>query len=105
MLHNFSDDSWIGFCQKRRFWLKKELNELSINQSNLKDNVLLNVPDQWILGSYDAAICEPIFLDSFSNTKLIKKGFRSLVKDPSIFFNKKKERSSYISICITDMEI
>jgi hypothetical protein len=90
MLHNFSDDSWIGFCQKRRFWLKKVLNELSINQSNLKDNVLLNVPDQWILGSYDAAICEPIFLDSFSNTKLIKKGFRSLVKDPSIFFNKKK---------------
>jgi len=90
MIFNLPQDSWIGFCQKRRFWLKKGLNENLIDLSNLKNSILLNVPDHWILKSYNAAICEPIFLDNFSNTKLIKKGYRSLLKDPLIFFDKKK---------------
>ena len=24
-LSSFDDETWIGFCQKRRFWLKKKL--------------------------------------------------------------------------------
>ena len=90
MIHNFPKDSWIGFCQKRRFWVKKESNKFSINKYNLKDNILLNVPDEWVAGSYQSAICEPIFLDRFSRTKLLKKGFRSVVRNPSILFNKNK---------------
>ncbi len=24
LLNNYSDETWIGFCQKRRFWLQKK---------------------------------------------------------------------------------
>ena len=81
------DDSMEKQAEEKK---KKQLNPHFIDISNLKDNILLNVPGEWISGSYNAAIVEPIFLDNFSNTKLIKKGFRSLIKDPSILFNKQK---------------
>ena len=30
-------ENWIGFCQKRRFWLKKKLIHAKIDKSNFSD--------------------------------------------------------------------
>ena len=80
-LNEFSDDVWIGFCQKRRFWLKSK-NE---NLDNPLKNIILNkVPNEW--ENYDAVICEPIHLGT-KFMKLIKRGWRNLIKNPKIIFN------------------
>ena len=58
-LKNFEnkDNMWIGFCQKRRFWLQNEKN-LEINHSNISDDFLTEIPLEW--KNYDAIICKPI---------------------------------------------
>ena len=36
-LKNENDTDWIGFCQKRRFWIKDEAKEKNINTNNAND--------------------------------------------------------------------
>ena len=70
MLHE-DNSNWIGFCQKRRFWIKKNSTIKSSDTSNFINEHLSTPYPEW--NSYDAIICESIN-----------------VKDPSIFFNEKK---------------
>jgi len=37
---DINDECWIGFCQKRRFWLKKESKDEIISKDNFSDHVL-----------------------------------------------------------------
>ena len=85
---NVNNDNWVGFCQKRRFWIKE--NSSSINNiEDLKKNLLREIPKKW--EQYDAFICDPIRVSPVKKIKMIKKGWRNLLKDPSIFFNKNKQ--------------
>ena len=35
-LNKIRENTWIGFCQKRRFWIKKKSLSQDINLNNLK---------------------------------------------------------------------
>mgnify|MGYP006135895185 FL=1 len=88
-LLDINNPNWIGFCQKRRFWIKKNS---SIKSKSVFDfaNDHLSKPDlDW--NSFDAIICKSINVNKVKKIKLLKRGFRSIVKDPSIFFNEKKQ--------------
>ena len=37
---------WIGFCQKRRFWIKKKLKNIKISQDNIQDYLLTEIPEE-----------------------------------------------------------
>ena len=80
---------WVGFCQKRRFWLKSENLENTITKDNLNDHLLTNIDDK--LNEYESFICNPISLMGAKKIKIIKKGWKNLIKDPSILFRKEKE--------------
>lgn len=80
------NDIWIGFCQKRRFWLQSEKNALV--KKNNKYNFLNNVPKKW--DNYDAIICKKMILNQPKVMKLIKRGWKNILSDPSIFYDKKK---------------
>ena len=82
-----NDSIWIGFCQKRRFWLKNE-KKTHVENSYTKDDFLKEVPNQWL--GYNAIICEPINLEVASFMKLIKKGWKNIIQNPSIVFDKKQ---------------
>ena len=82
-----NDSVWIGFCQKRRFWLKKEKKTKTEN-CYTKDDFLTEVPSQWL--GYNAIICEPINLEVTNFMKLIKKGWKNVIQNPSIIFDKKQ---------------
>ncbi len=45
--------------------------------------------DDW--SKYEAIICRPIKVSGAKKIKIIKRGWRNILKDPSILFNKKKE--------------
>ena len=89
MLKKIHKNTWIGFCQKRRFWLKKNVVKLKINTRNLKRNILQFVPKEWT--KKESVIAESIFVNNVKKIKLIKRGFRSLIKDPCIFLNTNKQ--------------
>ena len=86
-LMKYKSDTWIGFCQKRRFWLKSNIKIQ--NFKNLKKNLILKPHKKWKM--YDSIICKPIRVDNPKKMKIIKRGWRNLLKDPSVFYNSKKQ--------------
>jgi len=87
-LSEYKKDCWIGFCQKRRFWMQKKIST-DYSKYDLKSKLLYSVPDEW--KAYNSVICEPIDLINPKFMKMIKRGWKNLLKDPSIIFNKKKQ--------------
>ena len=84
-----NNNNWIGFCQKRRFWIKPESKFIDLDINNLNENIIKIPHESWKM--YQSIICEPINLYGVKKIKLIKRGWKSLIKDPSIFFNIKKQ--------------
>ena len=87
-LQDFDDNTWIGFCQKRRFWLKNN-NLNTCNLDDLNNNILRKIPNEW--EKFDAILCNPINVSPAKKIKMIKRGWRNLLKDPKIFFDNKKQ--------------
>ena len=88
-LMNYDDDTWLGFCQYRRYWLKENCDEnLVITRDNLKDNVLNSIPPVW--ANYDAVVAKRVYVNNTKFMKLIKRGYRNILNDPTITFDKKK---------------
>ncbi|MAE42423.1 hypothetical protein CMO93_01515, partial [Candidatus Woesearchaeota archaeon] len=92
-LLNLKSDEWVGFCQKRRFWIKKESSNINIDESNINENLLVSIQDEW--KEFNAVICEPVSINNVKKIKMIKRGFRSLISNPLIFFNKKKQSINF----------
>ena len=86
---SLKNKNWIGFCQKRRFWIKSESENKEINQNNIQEHVLIDSEKNWT--NYEAIICKPIDISGAKKIKIFKRGFRSIIKDPSILWNSKKE--------------
>ncbi len=82
-------NKWVGFCQKRRFWIKPEFEKDNISKDNLNDFLLDKIDNT--LDKYDSFICKPIKISGAKKIKIIKRGWRNLINDPSIIFNSKKE--------------
>ena len=62
-MKSLDKNNWIGFCQKRRFWIKKDILKKDINIYNIKNYILI-----FIFGFFS------IFL-LISKSKLIDKVF------------------------------
>ena len=88
-LLDLNNNKWIGFCQKRRFWIKPESENKHINQDNIEQHILTSPGNDW--SKYNSIICKPIKISGAKKMKIFKRGFRSLIKDPSILWNEKKE--------------
>ncbi len=80
---------WVGFCQKRRFWIKNESSIIDINKSNFEKHLLTEPEEVW--KNYESIICNPINVSGMKKIKLLKRGWKNILKNPLIFFNKNKE--------------
>ena len=80
-LQHYNDHDWIGFCQKRRFWL----NSRSTTESNDITKIILQyVPKEW--EKYNSVLCEPIPLGT-KLSKLLKRGWRNIIKEPILLID------------------
>ena len=86
---NLNNLNWVGFCQKRRFWVKTHYKENETNIKNINQHILFEPEDDW--QKYDSIICEPININGAKKIKILKRGWKYILKDPEILFNKKKE--------------
>ena len=92
-LFSSNNSKWIGFCQKRRYWLKKNHEKISLDKNNFKNNILSEIPKEW--EKNDSIICEPIFVNRVKKIKMLKRGIKSIIKKPEIFFNEKKQSLAF----------
>jgi len=86
-LKKMNKNQWIGFCQKRRFWINSKKN--ISNFIDLKKNILKKPQKKW--KNYESIICKNIKVGKPKKMKLFKRGWRNLIKDPTILFNEKKQ--------------
>jgi len=88
-LNKVKKNTWIGFCQKRRFWIKKNKTKSKINLDNVEKNVIYSIPKEW--KEKESVICDPIYVNNVKKIKLLKRGLRSIIQNPEILFNIKKQ--------------
>ena len=86
-LKKINSNTWIGFCQKRRFWIKSK--KKIKNLEDLKKQILIRPYKKW--KKYESIICKPVNVNRPKKMKLFKRGWKNLIKDPSIILNKKKQ--------------
>ena len=79
---------WVGFCQKRRFWSNTRTNNIKSHDISSGNFFLNKAPLSW--KNYDSIICDPIDLNNVNIIKIFKRGFRSVIRDPLILFNKNR---------------
>ena len=60
------------------------IRKINLNKANLKNHLLEEVPNEW--NKFESIICEPISVNKVKKMKMIKRGFRSILKKPEIFF-------------------
>ena len=88
LLDQEPEDQWIGFCQKRRYWIKSNSENL-INEKNLNENLLTEIENDE--DKINALICDPISVSGVRKIKILKRGWRNLIKDPKILFLKSRQ--------------
>ena len=82
------NNNWIGFCQYRKFWLLENTDRIYDNFDDLSKDIITNIPKEF--DNYDSILGEPININQFKLSKLIKKNFLKIVSNPSFLFNKKR---------------
>ena len=83
------NSKWVGFCQKRRFWIKKTEDTKVINKSNYLDFLLEDSSKDW--ENFDVIICDPIKISGAKKIKIVKRGFKNIIKEPSLLWKKDSE--------------
>jgi len=87
------DNEWVGFCQYRKFWSLEQHKNEDININNLNSKVLKEIPKEF--DKYETILGEPFFVNQFKPMKFIKNGFKIFIKNPFLFFNKKKRNINF----------
>ena len=81
-------EEWIGFCQYRKFWAKIDRNIDNISFKEFNKLLVKDISDDDNM--YESVIGNPLYINQFKFAKFIKKDLISIIKEPSLFFNKDK---------------
>jgi len=79
-------DTWIGFCQYRKFWSNSKIFSTPDSIDQLKKLVLKEIPESY--QNIDVILGEEITTTNFKKMKFIKKGLGLILKKPSYLFNR-----------------
>ncbi len=86
-------NNWIGFCQYRKFWTIKNLDNTTLNIEILPSLVLKEIPDQY--KDCEVILGNPFFINQRRTMKFLKKGFKLILKKPKILFSKKSRNIKF----------
>ena len=89
---NTMENEWIGFCHYRKFWSTRGKDN-KISSETLKNNILQEIPKDY--EKYDVILGEPFFVDQLRTMKFLKNGFKIVIKNPLVFFKKKKRNLNF----------
>ncbi len=78
---------WIGFCQYRKFWSLKKVDDKNLSIEKLSSVVLKNIPEEF--NKYDVILGEPFQFEQ-KNMKFIKRNFKLILSNPMVLFDKQK---------------
>jgi len=87
-LDNLDQNDWIGLCQYRRFWLKKD-HEKEVNFKNLFENILTKIPPE--AEKYESILTSPENINLKFKSVLKYRKLINNLKNPLPIFIKKNQ--------------
>ena len=91
VMAEIDDNTWVGFCGYRHHWAKDKSHESDeitkiVNKDNFNSFILQSIPEEW--KNYDIILGEEIFINKWKLSKIIKRGYKVLFKNPLAFMKK-----------------
>jgi hypothetical protein len=83
-LKEIDDNEWVGFCAYRRFWT----NSINVHEIKNKSNFLKELPNEW--KNNNVILGNNIYMDGWTNMKIIKHGLKSFLLNPHFFLSKNR---------------
>ena len=87
------DDSWIGFCQYRKFWSLKKIINKPESFNKLNSLVLKEIPVEY--DSFEVILGEPLLINQIKIMKLLKRGLKLIIKNPTYLLNKQNRNIKF----------
>ena len=87
------EDGWTGFCQYRKFWVKKNDNLLPTSLNELKSLIINEIPKSY--ESYDVILGDEYVINQLKIMKFLKNGLRLIVRNPSRLIYKNKRNIKF----------
>ena len=100
-LNNIKTD-WVGFCQYRKFFVNKTINEDKISFSDFENCLIKSAENNY--RDFDCILGEKFSVENYKLSKIIKNHF-CFLRRPSLFFDVKKEILNFILIYFMVREI
>ena len=100
-LPSYNENFWLGFSGYRYHWAQEKnissdtLNQ-TINANNFAEFILKKPKEEW--NSYDVILGEKIFVNNWKLSKIVKKGFKKLLKNPLAFSKKNQNIKLHFDI-------
>ena len=91
LLPKIDDGTWIGFCGYRHHWSSNNLMHSDnitkiVNKNNFHSMILQTVPHEW--KNYEIILGEEIYINKWKLSKIVKRGYKVLLKNPFAFRKK-----------------
>ena len=86
-------NGWIGFCQYRKFWSIQNKNLLPKSLNELRPLIINDIPESY--ENYDVILGEEYLINQMRLMKFLKKGFKLIIKKPSLLINKKNRNIKF----------
>ncbi|MDA7606804.1 DUF4422 domain-containing protein [Pelagibacteraceae bacterium] len=89
-LDKIKNNEWVCFSTYRRFWK----SDIPFQESDhLKNKIIQTAPREW--EGYNTILTEPTDLSQIKLSKLIKKGKKLLLKNPTLLFRPEKRNIKF----------
>ena len=91
IMPKLNDGTWVGFCGYRHHWgkdrsMKSDEITKIVNKDNFNSFILQTVPSEW--KNYEIILGEEIFINKWKLSKILKRGYKVLLKKPLSFLKK-----------------
>jgi hypothetical protein len=84
---------WVGFCQYRKFFIKKDHTFENLDFINLKNIIFNEIKKNE--KNFDCILGEKFFTQNIKLSKIVKHHLKYFLLNPSMLFNKKKRNLKF----------
>lgn len=85
-ISEIQSNEWVGFCQYRKYWSYNNKTNQINNLQDLSNNLIKDIPEKY--NNFEVILGEPLFINDFKLSKILKKGLRKVITQPKYIFNK-----------------
>ena len=82
------DTEWVGFCQYRKFFLNKKIDESNLSLNSLKQAIVKDIEDEY--NNFDCILGKKFSVENYKLSKIFKNHFFHFLLNPKLFISKKK---------------